>query len=152
VPYSADAAIEIEGVSVSVMGAPANGDGFEIGPSAPSLSIFNTLDRVIGALATPARTRAQIAQGNLLALRDIDSSMARVSSVRARIGETLNRTDGVADRLEATKLAASTERAAAEDLDMVHAISDFSAKQTGYDAALKTYSMVQRLSLFEYLR
>ena len=34
---------------------------------------------------------------------------------------------------------------------MVHAISDFQAKQSGYDAALKSYAMVQRLSLFQYL-
>jgi flagellar hook-associated protein 3 FlgL len=35
---------------------------------------------------------------------------------------------------------------------MVHAIADFQARQTGYDAALRAYSMVQRLSLFDYLR
>ena len=46
---------------------------------------------------------------------------------------------------------AQTERSAAEDLDMVEAISEFQGKQTGYDAALKTYSMVQRLSLFQYI-
>jgi flagellar hook-associated protein 3 FlgL len=34
---------------------------------------------------------------------------------------------------------------------MTQAISDFSNQQTGYDAALKAYSMVQRLSLFNYL-
>jgi flagellar hook-associated protein 3 FlgL len=34
---------------------------------------------------------------------------------------------------------------------MVQAISDFQNKQSGYDAALKSYSMVQRLSLFQYL-
>ena len=35
---------------------------------------------------------------------------------------------------------------------MIAAISDFQNKQTGYDAALKTYAQVQRLSLFDYLR
>jgi flagellar hook-associated protein 3 FlgL len=34
---------------------------------------------------------------------------------------------------------------------MVHAISEFQQQQTGYDAALRAYSMVQRLSLFDYL-
>ena len=34
---------------------------------------------------------------------------------------------------------------------MVEAISSFDSKQTGYDAALKSYSMVQRMSLFQYL-
>jgi flagellar hook-associated protein 3 FlgL len=34
---------------------------------------------------------------------------------------------------------------------MVQAISSFQNQQTGYDAALKSYSMVQRISLFQYL-
>jgi len=34
---------------------------------------------------------------------------------------------------------------------MVQGISDFQNQQTGYDAALKAYSMVQRLTLFQYL-
>jgi flagellar hook-associated protein 3 FlgL len=34
---------------------------------------------------------------------------------------------------------------------MVQALSDFQAKQTGYEAALSTYSKVQRMSLFQYL-
>lgn len=34
---------------------------------------------------------------------------------------------------------------------MVEAISEFQNKQTGYDAALKSYAMVQKLSLFQYV-
>ena len=54
-------------------------------------------------------------------------------------------------RLGSQKLAHQTERSNAEDLDMVQAISSFQNQQTGYDAALKSYSMVQRLSLFQYI-
>ena len=50
------------------------------------------------------------------------------------------------------KLLAQTERSAAEDIDMVEAVSTFSTRQTSYDAALKAYSMVQKLSLFDYIR
>ena len=53
---------------------------------------------------------------------------------------------------EQSKLDAQTERSDAEDLDMLQAISDFQNRQTGYDAALKTYSIVQKMSLFDYLR
>jgi flagellar hook-associated protein 3 FlgL len=34
---------------------------------------------------------------------------------------------------------------------MTNAISDFASQQTGYDASLKAYTMVQKLSLFNYL-
>ena len=55
-------------------------------------------------------------------------------------------------RVQQAKLDAQTERSEAEDLDLLAAISDFQNRQSGYDAALKTYSIVQRMSLFEYLR
>jgi flagellar hook-associated protein 3 FlgL len=74
------------------------------------------------------------------------------SGWRARAGEALNRADGIESRLSQTKLDAQRDRSTAEDLDMVEAISDFQGKQTGYDAALKTYSMVQRMSLFDYMK
>lgn len=34
---------------------------------------------------------------------------------------------------------------------MVKAISEFQNQQSGYDAALKSYASVQRMSLFQYL-
>jgi flagellar hook-associated protein 3 FlgL len=56
----------------------------------------------------------------------------------------------VQSRISGQKLLAQTEQSNAEDLDMVHAISVFQLKQTGYDAALRAYSSMQRLSLFNY--
>lgn len=152
VPYTSGAAITVDGQSVTVRGAPANGDGFTLAPSTPSLSVFDTLDRAVASLSTPMQTGTQITQANQFALRDVDAAMNRLSVVRAAAGETLNRADGLEQRLVDGRLDAKTERSAAEDLDMVQAISEFQARQSGYDAALKTYSMVQRLSLFEYLR
>ena len=66
-------------------------------------------------------------------------------------GLSLHRADSMEERLSQVKLGAQTERSNAEDLDMVESISDFQGKQTGYDAALKTYSMVQRMTLFDYM-
>jgi len=57
----------------------------------------------------------------------------------------------VTDRLSAEKLDAQTQRSNAEDLDMVQALTDFQIKQNGYDAALKSYSAIQKLSLFQYV-
>lgn len=150
-PFTSGRAIEIDGMSFTVSGAPANGDLFEVLPSMPDLSIFNTMDRAIAELNTPQRTPSQITQTTQHALRDIDASLGALQSLRAHVGETLNRADGVEGRLAALKLYGQTERSNAEDLDMVQAISDFQNQQSGYDAALKTYSIVQRMSLFQYL-
>jgi flagellar hook-associated protein 3 FlgL len=93
-----------------------------------------------------------VAQGISDGLRDIDSSADNLSAWRSRTGEALNRIDGIAARLSQTKLDAQQQRSDAEDLDMLQAISDFKNRQTGYDAALKTYSIVQQMSLLQYLK
>jgi flagellar hook-associated protein 3 FlgL len=151
VAYSAGTAIQFDGMSAKITGQPANGDAFQLAPSSPGLSVFDTLDKAIAELKTPGRTGTQIAQSNVENLSNIDAVMGQVAAGRSQVGATLNRVDAVTERLSAQKLASQTERAHAEDLDMTQAISDFSNQQTGYDAALKAYSMVQRLSLFNYI-
>ena len=151
VPFTPGTAIQIDGMSVNIAGAPATGDDFELRPSTATLSVFDVLDKAVTELSTLGRSATQVAQGNAENLRNIDQVMSRLQSARAGVGETLNRIDGVTDRLASLKLQGEIDRSSAEDLDMVHAISDFQSKQSGYDAALKSYSMVQRLSLFQYL-
>lgn len=115
------------------------------------LSVFDVLDRVIGELKTRGTPGDVISQQVKAGLRDIDAVSNNLLSHRSAAGEVLNRTDAVESRNSASKLAAQTERSNAEDLDMVQAVSDFQNQQSGYDAALKTYSLVQRTSLFQYL-
>lgn len=150
-PYTSGQNIVVDGMSFRISGAPANGDNFTVQPSTSSLSMFASLDRAITELSTTGRSAAQIAQGTTDALRDIDQSMSQLQGARAVAGEMLVRIDAETGRLDTQKLANQEQRSAAEDLDMTEAISKFQNQQTGYDAALKSYSMVQRLSLFQYL-
>ncbi|KQW40587.1 flagellar hook-associated protein FlgL [Rhizobacter sp. Root404] len=151
VAYSSGQAIQVDGMSTKITGQPADGDAFQLAPSNSNLSVFDALDKAIAELKTPGRTGTQIAQSNVENLSNIDAVMGQVAAGRSQVGATMNRVDAVTERLSALKLSSQTERAHAEDLDMTQAISDFSNQQTGYDAALKAYSMVQRLSLFNYL-
>ena len=116
------------------------------------LSVFDVMDRVAGELLTTGRTSAQVASTVSNGLGDIDSTAHNLSAWRSRTGETLNRIDGIGQRLSQTALDAQRERSDAEDLDMLQAISDFKNKQTGYDAALKVYSTVQQMSLLQYVK
>jgi flagellar hook-associated protein 3 FlgL len=150
-PYTSGASITVDGQAVTISGQPASGDAFSLAPASSSLSVFDALDQAIAALKTPGRNGTQIAQANVTNLSNIDAVLGQVNAGRSAIGATMNRVDAVSERLSALKLSAQTERSAAEDLDMTQAISDFTNQQTGYDAALKAYSMVQRLSLFDYL-
>ena len=150
--YTGGQAIVVDGLSVTVEGAPKAGDTFELAPSTPTLGVFAMLDKAAADLATPLKTRGQVAQATSDNLRDIDAVLGRVIAARSQAGDALNRIDGVGDRLGAAVLDAKIERAAAEDIDLVAAYSDFQNRQTGYDAALKSYAAVQRLSLFDYLK
>jgi flagellar hook-associated protein 3 FlgL len=150
-PFKPGQAIQIDGMSANIAGNPADLDEFTITPSVTGQTVFDTLDKAIADLKTPLRSGTQIAQSNADNLANLDQVMANISGARTRVGETLNRIDGVTGRLDALKLSSKTARSDAEDLDMTSAISDFANQQTGYDASLKAYTMVQKLSLFNYL-
>jgi flagellar hook-associated protein 3 FlgL len=138
-------ALTVDGRAAWLLAAdPANPGG--------TLSVFDTLDRVVGELLTPGRSSADVALTVSTGLRDIDAGSANLSAWRSHAGDALNRIEGIADRLSQTVLDAQRQRSDAEDLDMLQAISEFQNRQTGYDAALKTYSIVQKMSLFDYLR
>ena len=152
VPYVDGQAIEFDGISVTVKGAPAAGDRFDIAPSTPTLSVFDLLDRAALDLATPLRSDGQIHQSTASQLRDIDSVLTRMGMVRAGTGEALTAIDAAQGRLDESAFQGEVERSAAEDLDLVSALSSLQTQQTAYETALQAYASVQRLSLFDYIR
>lgn len=151
-PFVSGKAIVIDGMSVTITGTPSDGDTYDLLPASRDLSVFEALDRLADEIALPQRSGPQRTQVVQAALRDLDALLANVNGERARMGEVLRRTDAVEQRIADARLLAQTERSGAEDVDMVQAVSDFSTRQSSYDAALKAYSMVQKLSLFEYIR
>lgn len=144
----------LPGMSVNITGAAVAGDKFTIEPSSPGLSVFDALDRVIdvlGSTATVPPNAGDRAQAVNRGLRDLDQVLANLQVGRSHAGETLNQMDGLDERTQARVLSDKGLRSDAEDLDMVQGISDFSTKQTAYQAALQSYSMVRKISLFDYI-
>jgi len=150
-PYASGQSITADGMTFAISGTPANGDTFTLAPSTRTQTVFDTLDQAIADLSTPNRTGTQVSQSNAQTLQGLDSVMGGLQSARSMVGAVLNRIDGETNRIADQKLASQTEESAATDLDMVQAISTFQTQQSGYSAALQSYSMVQRLSLFQYL-
>ncbi len=99
-PYVSGQAITVDGMTFTISGTPADGDQFQIVPSTPTLSVFDTLDRAIGDLQTAGRTGAQVAQSNADGLRNLDSVMAGLQAARAAAGQVLNRIDSQTDQLD----------------------------------------------------
>lgn len=144
-------ALTIDGMSFTIQGSPAQGDVFTIGPAEPTGNVFDVLDRAIEGLKNPSLSPAQRNQLVSHGLRDLDSSMTLLQGARARVGAVLTGIDQTDARIADLRLYGQKERSAAEDLDMTDAISDFQNQQTGYDAALRSYALVQRMSLFDYI-
>lgn len=150
----ASAAAQTERSTAGREALPLNIDGmaaWRVDPANGQSALFAGFDSAIAAL----RQNPPVTQGVDIAatgIGSVDASLDTLQNLRARVGELLNRADMIEGRVADLKLYAQSERSAAEDLDLVQAISEFQERQTSYDAALKTYTMVQRMSLFEYLK
>ena len=150
--YIPGGAITVDGMTFDVGGAPANGDRFDITPSAADMDPFEALDRAIATLRDPNASRGATTQAVASGVRDVDAVMSHFSAARSVAGAALSRLDAIQARNEDRDLWAKSVQSDAEDLDMVQAVSDFQNKQTSYQAALQSYAMVQRMSLFDYLK
>lgn len=151
-PFSPGATIQVDGMSLRISGAPANGDAFSLAPSTPDLDPFAALGRAIAVLGNPAANPGQVAQALSDGMRDVDAVASHLQLARSTAGAALNRLDSIDSRNQDRTLWARSVQSDAEDLDMVQAVSDFQNRQTSYQAAMQSYSMVHRLSLFDYIK
>ncbi len=137
----------IPGLTFDIKGNPANGDTVTLQPSA---SMFSTLDSAINGIRSASNNNAAI-QAVGQALGNIDIGLERVHNMRSYAGELLNRADRITGDQEKRSIQLEGDRSRAEDLDMIKGISDFQNQQVGYEAALKSYAQVQKLSLFNFI-
>lgn len=137
----------IPGLSFDIKGNPATGDTITLQPSP---SMFSTLDNAIRDIRSAPDSNAA-AQAVGQALGNMDIGLERLHNMRGYAGELLNRADRITGDQEKRSIQLEGDRSRAEDLDMIQGISDFQNQQVGYEAALKSYAQVQRLSLFNFI-
>ena len=130
---------------------PLTVDGGATWDMGSGADVFATLKTAIDRFSIGNPTSAQLALWTGEALSGMDSADAAIQASRTQVGESLNRIDGVQARLATLNVSAEGDRSNATDLDLVQALSAFQTQQTGYDAALKAYASVQRMSLFQYI-
>ena len=138
----------IPGLSLNFTGNPELGDTMTLALK-PSASIFDTVDTAIRGLASGSASAATQEVGQALA--NMDRGLERLHAVRSYAGELLNRADRISGNQDTRSVQLEADRSRAEDLDMIQGISDFQNQQVGYEAALKSYAMVQKLSLFNFI-
>ncbi len=153
--YASPTDIAFDGMSFKISGTPVDGDSFGVTPSQQT-NVFNVLETAISAIRNGSNPDHSTASGALAhsiarGLNEIDSAMNRLQASRGLAGDLLNRADRIEGELNTRAVQLDADRSRAEDLDMIKGISNFQNQQVGYDAALKSYSMVQKLSLFNYI-
>lgn len=152
--YPADKPVEIPvtaipGISLNLTGNPQVGDTVNLALK-PSTSVFDAADTAISQIGTAGNKNAAT-QAVAQALASFDQGLARLHNVRSYAGDLLNRADRITGNQETRSVQLEADRSRAEDLDMIKGISDFQNQQVGYEAALKSYAMVQKLSLFNFI-
>ncbi|MRR49966.1 MAG: flagellar hook-associated protein 3 [Rhodocyclaceae bacterium] len=138
----------------SSAGVPVQQDSFTIAPSSTQ-SIFRTLTNLIGSLENTqtGTTAGRVALANEIgfALTNLDQANNNILQVRAGIGSRMNEIESLSSVNEDLKLQYQQTLSNILDLDYAKTISDLSRKQIDLEAAQKSYTMVARLSLFNYL-
>ncbi|MFZ5539841.1 MAG: flagellar hook-associated protein FlgL [Pseudomonadota bacterium] len=151
--YTSPTTIEFDGIRVSITGAPANGDRFDVAPSG-FRSIFDTVAQAIDALRQPVGDAADRARFNTAlagAQASVDQALDHLLLKRADIGAALAELDAYANLNEERTLEDQGRLSAIEDLDYAKAAAELTRRQTTFDAAIRSYSSISRLSLFDYL-
>lgn len=148
-PYVANKTIEFDGMSMELRGTPAAGDVVEVRPVTTTTDIFSVVQGAIDALRySGANQSAHQAQAMSRAITEVDAGHDRVLAARGRAGEWLNRADSLNTQMEDRTVALKAEKAGLEELDMIQGLSDLESQRIGFEAAIKSYAQVQRLSLF----
>jgi flagellar hook-associated protein 3 FlgL len=142
--------IAFAGVQTRITGEPRHGDVFHIEPAGRQ-NVFATIGDFIGVLESGA-SGATLGNAVNAFLTGIDQAMEKVSMARAGVGGRLNALDTQEQVNEDTLLRLDTARSGLEDLDYASAISDFSRQMMALQAAYSSFSQIQGLSLFNYLR
>ncbi|MGN6190568.1 MAG: flagellar hook-associated protein FlgL [Rhodanobacteraceae bacterium] len=154
-PYQSGQAIQYGGLSLTLSGTPANGDAIDV-DQAQNLNtdLFKTFEKALAILKQPADTPAQQAAlqntlGN--AMTEFDSSLDNVLMVRASVGSRLNELDVVDKVASNRQLNYAQTKSDLVDLDYNTAISEYSLRSVGLQAAQKAFVSMRQMNLFDLL-
>ena len=115
-------------------------------------SLFEELDTAIAGVRNATSGSDGLQQQFIQdGLGSIDQGMDRLSALRGFAGDMLNRAKRITGDQEVRSIQLEADRSRAEDMDLVKGFSDFEQTKMGYQAALQTYAMVQKMSLFNYI-
>ena len=151
--YSSPLTLNVDGMRFGISGQPAAGDQFSIAPSG-FRSIFDTVAAAVATLRTPAGTvagNAHLASRLAGLIASADQALDHMLLARADIGTTLAELQAYEGLNDDRSLEYQSRLSNIEDLDFASAASVLARREATFEAALKSYTTVSRLTLFDYL-
>jgi flagellar hook-associated protein 3 FlgL len=122
------------------------------GPTGDLMAMFGTLAGIVEAptpdLATTTQRNADMAAG----LQQFDDALGHVLSNRAELGTNLQRLESSRERIETVQLEITSVTSSLRDTDFAAVVSQMSLELTSLEAARTTFTQIQGLSLFNFIR
>lgn len=151
--HVAGGVIAFHGIQVTIEGAPAPGDTFNVTPAGTE-DVFRTVDDLILALGRGAdspESRAQLGTDINKALTQLTAAMDHVVNLRAETGSRLSALDAAATHRDDLDHEFATSLSALRDLDYAEALSRLNQQVAGLQAAQAAYTRIGQMSLFDML-
>ncbi len=151
--YTSGQAIAFAGVNVTLSGAPAAGDSFDVAAST-NQSLFTTVQNLANALqqsGTGGASQATLNNSIANAINNIDQALDQVQTVQSSVGARLNTitTQQSVATTQQTQLTQSITTL--QGLDYASAITSLDSENTTLSASMQAFTLTQGLSLFKYL-
>ena len=151
--YKDGAAIEFDGIQISVSGTPANGDAINVAP-ATERSVFSMISELATALEQPTTTSADKAKlkNEIFRLQtDLQQGMDGLIDTRSRIGSRLSEIDTFSEIITESMSVFERELSQVEDLDYATAVTKLSKQQTIFEAAQLSYMKMMGTNMFQLM-
>lgn len=153
--YTSGQPVTYGGLSLTLTGTPADGDSVDVNQARNlNTDLFKTFEKALAILKQPADTPAkQAALQNTLgnAMTEFDNSLDNVLMVRASVGSRLNELDVVDKVASNRQLNYAQTKSDLVDLDYNTAISEYSLRSVGLQAAQKAFMSMKQMNLFDLL-
>lgn len=145
--------IAFNGIEVKLSGNPLPGDNFTLSPD-QDVSVFENIKSAIDWISNKAGAGEdpQVQVDFNQVIEQLNDSMNHLTSRRAQSGINLQVIDRQKSNHLDTELYLSAGRSSIEDLDFAKAISTFEQSKIALQAAQQSFTQVQSLSLFNYIR
>src|SRR5699024_9055942 len=128
-----------------------DGDGIQVGKAETmNTDLFATFEKALAVLENPATTaRDKAARHNTLntVMRELDNSLDNVLTTRASVGARLNELDVVDSVAGNRQINYQQTLSDLVDLDYYAAISEYTLRQVGLQAAQKAFVDIKGMTL-----